>query len=260
MSLHIIGGLFMSGSVLLNHCGARVVSREDLALVPVPPATKTWFPLGHASVLDTVEKTLGEAGFAIRRSQLSLSRSDCRFFGVLDLESTIATGVSLAVGIRNSVDKSLPIGFCAGTRVFCCDNLAFHSEIVVARKHTRFGSDRYSEALAKAVSGLTQFREAEAARIKRFQYTEIPDTVAESMMLRAYERDIISNRLLPRVIQEWRQPGLEDFQPRNLWSLFNCFTGVLGERQKGDPQKFARLTIALSDLITNFEPAKTLSA
>ena len=33
-------------------------------------------------------------------------------------------------------------------------------------------------------------------------------------MLRAYERDIVSHRLLPRVIAEYRQPSFEEFGTR----------------------------------------------
>src|SRR5207248_652293 len=115
-------------------------------------------------------------------------------------------GVSLAVGVRNSCDRSLPIGFAAGARVMTCDNLSFNGEIVVARKHTRFGGDRFAEAIAKAVSGLAQFREAEGRRIEYFRRTEIPETLAEALILRAYEREIVSHLLLPRVLAHWRKP------------------------------------------------------
>ncbi len=240
----------MSESHLIAHCGARIVDREQLRAVPTPASTRTWFPVGHLKVLETVEEKLREGGFLIERENLALSRGDARFFGTLDLASVVASGVTLAVGIRNSTDKSLPIGFAAGARVFVCDNLAFRSEITIARKHTRFGSDRYAEALCRAVQGLTQFKAAEGARIRRFQHTDVSDVEAESMMLRAYERDVISHRLLPRVIQEWRQPAFEEFQPRTLWSLLNAFTTVLGERQKSNPQQFASLTIRLQDLLS----------
>ena len=50
-----------------------------------------------------------------------MSRGDSQFFGTIDLESPIVEGVSLAVGVRNSIDKSLPIAFAAGERIFICD-------------------------------------------------------------------------------------------------------------------------------------------
>src|SRR5260370_35329978 len=111
----------------------------------------------------------------------------------MDFASLVVEAVTLAVGVRNSIDKTLPIAFAAGERVFCCDTLAFRSEIVVARKHTRFGADRFAEAIAQAVGNLAQFQEAEAQRIERFRCAEIPDITAESLILRAYEREIISH-------------------------------------------------------------------
>src|SRR6202011_5921404 len=98
------------------------------------------------------------------------------------------------------------------------------------RKHTRFGQERFREAIALAVQGLHQFREAEEARVKRFRETELSADTADALLLRAYERRIVSSQTLPRVITEWRSPSFEEFHPRTLWSLFNSFTTILGER------------------------------
>ena len=106
-----------------------------------------------------------------------------------------------------------------------------------------------AEAICQAVQSLQQFQEVETDRIRRFQHLELKDVQAESIMLRAYEKDVVSHRLLPRVIEEWRTPSFEEFAPRTLWSLFNAFTTVLGERRKTDPQRFAALTIRLQDLL-----------
>jgi hypothetical protein len=61
----------------------------------------------------------------------TLARKDARFFATLDLENEVCDGVRLAVGIRNSFDKSFPIGFCCGERVMVCDNLSFGSEVII---------------------------------------------------------------------------------------------------------------------------------
>lgn len=239
----------MATSTLITHCGAREVTREALDKVEAPPATETWFPVKHATVIDTVSQALTAAGFQIRAAKYALSRSDARLFSTVDLATSLAGGVTLAVGIRNSTDKSLPLGFCAGSRVMVCDNLAFRSELLVARKHTRFGQERFAEAICKAVQSLQQFQEAEANRIRRFQAFDLEDVRAESLILRAYEREVVSHRLLPEVLSAWRKPTHEEFAPRTLWSLFNCFTGALAPRQKTDPQRFAALTIRLQDLL-----------
>jgi hypothetical protein len=235
----------------MNHRGAREVQRDQLGLIEAPPATDTWYPIAHRQVLDSVWSTLEGAGFEIRQSRLSLSYGDARFFGTLDLATPVSDGVSLAVGIRNSTDKSFPIGFCCGQRVFVCDNLAFTSEIVVSKKHTRFGQDRYLEGLARAVASLDQYRESAANWIARLQAYDLSEDAANSYLLQAYEQGIIGMRLLPLVIAEWRRPQHEAYQPRTAYSMFNCFTDVLGRaRQKSFPAEAALATMRLSKLLT----------
>jgi hypothetical protein len=239
----------MATSALVTHCGARLVERAELERVEAPPATATWFPVRHATVIDTVSQSLTASGFEVKAAKFALSRGDARMFSTIDLATPLGSGVSLAVGVRNSTDKSLPLGFIAGSRVFVCDNLAFRSELLVRRKHTRFGQERFAEAICQAVRSLTQFQEAEAERIRRMRSFELSSVRAESLMLRAYEDGVVSHRLLPRVIKEWREPSFEEFSERTLWSLFNAFTLILGERQKSDPQGFASLTVRLQDLL-----------
>jgi hypothetical protein len=198
--------------------------------------------------VDTVQEQLESAGFEIRAAQFGLSRNDARLFATMDLTARLADGVTIAVGIRNSLDKSLPLGFIAGSRVFCCDNLAFRSDLLVARKHTRNGQERFIEAISLAVHSLGQFQQEEAARIQFLQHRELTDESAESIMLRAFEARIVSHRMLPRVIRGWRQPEHPEFQPRTAWSLHNAFTWALGPRAKSNAQQHAALTIRLAGL------------
>lgn len=240
----------MVSSALILHRGARLVEREELDRIAAPPATETWFPIRHSHVLDTTMETLHQAGFEVAGTKLALARDNHRFFGVLDLKSPLVCGVTLAVGVRNSTDKSFPLGFCAGSKVFVCDNLAFRSELLVRRKHTRFGQERFEEAIGQAVQSLNQFKDAEAERIRRFQQFVLSDTRAESMMLQSFERGIVSHRVLPQIIREWRTPSFDEFSPRTVWSLLNAFTTALSDRLLSNPQEYASLTIRLQNLLS----------
>src|SRR5262245_7239381 len=109
----------MATSNLVLHRGARTVTPEELAQYRAPPPEGRWFPVSHSRVLETVRATLREAGYQIDNERLGVLRGGGgRFFGTLDLGTPLVPGVSLAVGIRNSTDKSFPLGFCAGSRVF----------------------------------------------------------------------------------------------------------------------------------------------
>ena len=117
------------------------------------------------------------------------------------------------------------------------------------RKHTRFGADHFRDDILESVARLDAFRAAEQLRITRMQETALTDTQAESWMLRAYERKLVSHRQLPAVIQEWREPTHEAFADRTLWSLYNGFTRVLADRAKQNPQAHAALTMRLQALL-----------
>src|ERR1051325_6110909 len=104
--------MLMVSSSLVLHTGGRLVSLDELQQCRAPAPEGRWHPISHATVLDTVKETLGEAGYEVRSEKLALNAKGTRFFGTLDLAMPIAAGVSLAVGIRNSTDKSFPLGFC----------------------------------------------------------------------------------------------------------------------------------------------------
>jgi hypothetical protein len=119
-------------------------------------------------VLDSVQCALHEAGFMVKRMDLGVSENGHKFFGVIDLASTIIEGVSLAVGVRNSTDKSLPAGIAAGERVLVCDNLAFAATIVIMRKHTRRILDELDDRIISGISKLAAFQQASAGRIRHY--------------------------------------------------------------------------------------------
>src|SRR3954468_19333089 len=79
----------MATSSLIAHRGARMVAREELDRIDAPPGTDTWFPIRHSHVLDTAILTLQQAGFGVHSMKHALTRDSHRYFGVLDLRSSV---------------------------------------------------------------------------------------------------------------------------------------------------------------------------
>jgi hypothetical protein len=231
------------------HAGGRLATLDELNACKTPPPEGRWHPVSHVTVLNNVKETLHGAGYVVKFEKYGLARSDARFFGVLDLETPLAQGVGLSVGIRNSVDKSFPLGFCAGSRVLVCDNLAFRSELLVRKKHTANGMKVFGTAIATAVASLASFKEAEELRIQRMAEMKLNPADASHVILTAFRRGIISSLQLPLVCKAWEEPPHEDFQPRTAWSLFNAFTEVLRPRAISAPQQFCASTIRLNGLM-----------
>ena len=216
-------------STLMLHCGARTATLEEIAAVPLPQETDTYKPLPHYDLaFNTMrigQEMMAGKGFQVDKASFGLSTTGDRMFGVVSFQNGLQ-GLGLAVGFRNSYDKSMSAGFAIGGRVFVCDNLAIAGELVVMRRHTggiiEELRDRLVVTFHKATTTWTKLVEDR----QRMQDTTLDDDLAYGIMGRAYGRGLLESRLLPRVAGEWKRPQHDEFSPRCLWSLYNAFTEV----------------------------------
>lgn len=236
-------------SDLMVHAGGRVCSLEELQAVRTPPPQGRWHPTSHIAVLTAVKETLLGAAYTIKSEKYALARNDARFFGVLNLDTPLARGTGLSVGVRNSVDKSFPIGMACGSHVFVCDNLAFRAELLVRRKHTLNGLKAFGSAIGAAVASLASFKEAECLRIKSMAEMELSPSQASHIILSAFRKGIISSVQIAKVCEEYENPQYADFEPRTAFSLFNAFTEVLKPQALTAPNRFVGQTIRLNALM-----------
>jgi hypothetical protein len=211
---------------LLLHCGAETVTRDQLAAVPTPRPTGTWFPLAHRDLVTEVECHLLTSGFLIKSMVHSLSHSGARYFGILQvgLPDRETTDYAWVVGLRNSHDKTYPAGMVAGTQVFVCDNLAFTGEVRLSRKHTRHASRDLRNLTARAVGKLGDRFHNLDRRIAAYRGKHTSDWAAHDLVIRAIDCGAITTKQVPHVLAEWRKPRHLQFEHRNAWSLFNAFT------------------------------------
>ena len=177
----------------------------------------------------------------------ALSHAGDRYFGLLAVEGRATDpDYCWVLGLRNSHDKTFPCGIAAGASVFVCDNLSFSGEVKLVRKHTRFIGRDLPFIVERAVGQLLQKWHDQDTRIAAYRTYELTDKDAHDIVVRATDVGACSNRLLPAVLHEWRQPRHEAFQPRNVWSLFNAFTEAFKD---GDLAVLPKRTEALHALM-----------
>ena len=61
-------------------------------------------------------------------------------------------------------------------------------------------------------------------------------------MIRAVEEDIIPPTYIPTVLGHWRDPQYADFEERNLYTLYNCFTESFKKSPADTPNRTRMLT------------------
>jgi hypothetical protein len=221
---------------------------KEITQVRTPNPTDTWHPIPHHELISQVTTTLKTTNLKLGTVSHSLSHEGQRYFGLLEVKTKHQHNDEYAwvLGLRNSHDKTFPAGLCAGSQVLICDNLAFYGDVTLARKHTRFITRDLPLLVEHGIGQLMNLWHTQEKRINAYKEAVIQDKDAHDLIIRAADVSVCSNRLIPAVLHEWREPKHPAFEPRNVWSLFNAFTESLKD---GNLAELPKRTMALHGLL-----------
>lgn len=224
---------------LMLHAGAEVIGFDRLRQLPTPEATRTHVPIAHSAVVDMVKYSLGFYGHEITAEDFGVTPDGMRFFGVLSLESQYGDYAD-TVGLRNSHDKTFPIGISFGSRVFVCDNLAFSGDVVIRRKHTAHAKRDLPGIVADVVEPLAGQRAQQHAQFDRYQATALSDAEVDHLIMQLYRRGAITVTKIADVLGHYENPPF-DWGGRTAWRLFNAVTYALSGRVVENPKATTEL-------------------
>lgn len=224
---------------LMLHAGAEVIDIDRLRQLPTPEATKTHVPIAHSAVVDMVKYSLGFYGHEITAEDYGVTPDGARFFGVLSLDSPYGDYTD-TVGLRNSHDKTFPIGISFGSRVFVCDNLAFSGDVVIRRKHTTHAKRDLPGIVAEVVEPLMEQRAQQQAQFDRYQATALRDADVDHLIMQLYRRGAITVTKIADVLAYYENPPF-DWGDRTAWRLFNAATYALSGRVVENPKATTEL-------------------
>jgi hypothetical protein len=211
---------------LIVHAGGYVAGLDEVYAAPTPDPVEDWVPIPHGLLIDTVRGYFGSTGLQVVGEQHCLAREGTRYFGLFQINSENAD-YDLTVGLRNAHDKSFSAGLCVGSSVFVCDNLAFSSEIVLGRKHTKYIERDLPELVGRAVGALGEQRVEQDRRIELYKATELSDRDAYAGLVDLLKQRAIIGKDLIDIVHEWDTPRYSEFAgDRNVWRLFNAVTTV----------------------------------
>ena len=234
---------------LVVHRGGWEATKADLAAVSVPEETDSYFPVPYGRFVEEVELHVPRFGLTITDARFALARDGLQMFGVL----TCANGTShpdytLAIGLRNSYDRSLSVGLVAGSRVFCCDNLAFSGEVGAARKHTANVFRDLPDLIYRMLSNVSSMQSRIHAEITAMKARTLSTKTADHLLVETVRRNVLPASHLPKVIEAWERPKYDAFAPRTAWSLYNAFTEVQKSRS---PRAQIEGNLKLTDVFRN---------
>ena len=239
---------------LIAHCGAEMVTLANVMAVPVPEATNTYQPIAHGDMAKQIrtmaDNMLVPSGYAFQQDQYALGREGQRVFGIFRYQNG-SEEMGLAVGWRNSYDKSMAAGVCIGAQVFVCDNLAFHGEVTILRRHTKNLHDDLMNQLCNALYRSQGNYISITRMADRFKTIQLNNREGYRTLGLLRGEGILTSTLESEAFRQWEKPEYEAFKPRNVWSLYNAATCALRE---APVQEQFELHNGLSNLFTELWP------
>ncbi len=235
---------------LMLHCGAQLKSRNEVFAVPLPPATESYMPLPHESLVTRIEKQLALEGVEVRDQKLALAKEGQRLFGLMQVELPGSPGrdYGCVLGLRNSYDKSFSAGLCIGATVFVCDNLSFHgSDITFQRKHTANLLRDLSWIISETVTKLPVLFAGQSKTFELYRRTELKDSQAHDLVIRFHDGGGLNGSDIVPVLREWRTPRYSQFAEagKTAWRLFNAATEII----KGDLWRLPARTRGIHEVL-----------
>lgn len=212
----------MSNATLI---GNNRVSEAEVYQVPSVPFTRTFKPVHHQQVIEAIRTGINAVGMNVMSTEYVLANNGMRMFSAWELDSGNSE-ICWALGLRNSMDKSMALGITAGTRVFICENLAFDGEFVELRRHTKNLSVEELEfmayrAIKTLIVRLTKFQEWHLG-LKQYDLSE---TDAKVLLVELITQNVFPASKFPRFHDLYFGGA---YNP-TLWGLHEATTEVLKE-------------------------------
>lgn len=208
---------------LISGRETNLITREDLAFLPVPPETDTFKPIAHSYLVDAIHECLSFRRLYVVREEYAVSPDGMKLFGLIELNVEYS-GVRFAIGLRTSNDKSMRIGLVAGYRVTVCENkmltgdfnplLAKHSKNFNLLDGLSVGIDRIQRHIGKVESDIVLKKQR-----------QLSNRTAEDFIYSAFLKSKMPMSLMRSVHNQFfNKPAYEEFGDGSLWSLENAFT------------------------------------
>jgi hypothetical protein len=214
---------------LMTHAGGWNAKIADLAAVAVPEDTGSYVAVPYPRYVEEVKLHVPRFGLTVESEEYALARGGNQMFGVLTCRNGQVADWGLAIGLRSSYDRSIAVELVAGSRVFVCDNLAFHGEVGthVRRKHTANVFRDLPDLIYRMLTSVSAMKDRIGTEIEQMKATQLAPPQAHHLMVQAVRANALAASRLPLVMGGYDELSEDHSGERTAWLLFNAFTSII---------------------------------
>jgi hypothetical protein len=214
-----------ASAVLVMHCGGRQATLEEVRAVPVPKAKGRWSPIPYGDTIDlVVERARVHLKAEPSYMSLGLNKNGNQMFGVIAFRGIDDPDFGIAMGLRNSYNKSLAQALAAGLNVFACDNLAFSgSDVRVLRKNTTRAWPDFKEMVDTVLLTAPTAADNLKTQMREMMEVEVARERGWEILGRALGEGVLRPTAVNAAVRQWNDPP-EHFADRTAYNLYQAMT------------------------------------
>ena len=201
------------------------VTLEFLTGIDVPQATRTYVPVSHRSIIDSIKEQSDKLGFQIKNESYLSNKQGTQMlgrFGFLTDDTTMGTELAF----RNSYDKSLSIKVITGEQLWICKNGSMiGSDNNYSKKHVSDVNVLTPSTISEYInSSFDNFEKAIKIR-ERMKEIELSKRTISTLVGRMFLEDSVINTAQLAIIKnELISPTFNYEADNSLWEFFNHTT------------------------------------
>ena len=209
----------------------RSASLDLILSAPVPASTRTYSPLSHADLINSVKEQLDKRGLVVKDERYSENRRGQQMFGHVTVQGTNGEQ-DMCLGFRNSYDKSMQVGVVGGSRVIVCSNMMFAGDFKALQMHQGNVVQELNTMLGKAADRLEEhYRKLQQDSEKLKQVEVNPRLIHEILGELFYAESVVTEAQLRIIRGELR--AQTNFGDGSLWDIYNHTTEALKTTPSG---------------------------
>ena len=224
-------------------------SYESLCAVPTPTGTRTHNPVPNATFINMVANHIRNKGWNITSSTYASSFDQGNSHFVFEVQRNIGPGISMQIAGHGSHIKMRSRILYMQTRTHACTNMDVPCEVPLQRKHTTNIMNELPELVVKALTKLDQAYYQHKDRLSLYKQEEISTSEVNDLVIQSLRDKTIPATYIPTIIDNWHEPRYEDFEARNLYTLYNCYTESFKKSPADTPARTQKLTNTLDALV-----------
>jgi hypothetical protein len=230
--------------------------KEKIITTPIPARTRTYTPISHESILNTIYHHCENHNFKILDESFMVDSTGNKVTGKITLEMG-DNEMGAMLGFQNSYDKSLSGKFAIGSSIFICSNGMVVGDFPFKTKHQGTADTNMLSYIGDAI-GATRLKFGDSVILRedmkkiRFSEQSLNELIGKLFM----QQDILQVTQLNMLQKEYNKVvPKHDYgvHKNNLWNIYNLCTDTI--ESKGHPSNY----FSAHEKLTNFIKAEYLN-